>query len=110
MMDITSFFLSGPDGDSRQYDILFTFENDASKESYIVFTDHERLPGQPINVYANRFDPDNGRLSLLPIETQEEWDLVESVLKTLYHDGDLDSVGTLGDDLEDAEISAKRLS
>ena len=39
-MEKNSFTIIGEDGVEKSYDVLFTFDNDETKKSYIVYTDN----------------------------------------------------------------------
>ena len=60
--------------------ILFTFDNDETKKQYVVYQDPQNDSG---DVYASIYD-DKG--NLYPIESDEEWDMVEEVINTFVED------------------------
>ena len=62
--------------------ILFTFENEQYGRQYVVFEDPQDDSGQ---VFASAFD-DEG--SLLPLESEEEWAMVEEVIGAFAEDED----------------------
>ena len=78
-------------GDETLYDVLFTFKSEDFDRSYILI-----YPGEDeeveIQAYAlpkgdDPSDPQGGELQA--IETDKEWDMIESVLNTfLGKDGD----------------------
>ncbi len=60
------------EGLELEMEILFTFDNDGA--SYVVYFDVNKEMG---DVFASKYDEEN---NLIPIENDEEWDLVEEVL------------------------------
>lgn len=73
-------------------DILFTFDRMDTDRSYIVFTDNTVDDEGNIQVFASIYNPKAfdgshvpkaAELDLIPIETEEEWRTVESVLNQL---------------------------
>lgn len=73
-------------GDEHLFEVLFTFDVDETKQSYIAVVPVEQAEDDEVEVYAFRYeekDNDDEDLSLLPIETDEEWEMVEEMLQTL---------------------------
>lgn len=79
-----------PEGMLVECETLFTFENTETERSYIVYTDNKTDEDGNTTVYASIYDPaavefneNSGlaALSLIPIETEEEWNLVEQLLQ-----------------------------
>lgn len=70
-------------GEDIECDILFTFDSDTTKKSYIVYTDNTKDDLGNIKVYANTFDSfsDNGDLGA--IETEEEWAIIEQIFSSI---------------------------
>lgn len=62
-------------------DVLFTFKNTATNVCYIVYTENTLDEKGDTEVFASIFDPDDKTLALRPIETEEEWALLESKLR-----------------------------
>lgn len=71
--------LIGEDGKSKTYDILIMFEAEENNKTYIVYTEHELDDDGFIKTYAGIYNKD----SLLPVENDEEWELIDSLLKKL---------------------------
>lgn len=68
-------------GDIIDCDVLFTFKNTATNKCYIVYTENTEDENGDTEVFAAIFDPDDKTLTLHPIETDEEWALLESKLR-----------------------------
>ncbi|MDO4467443.1 MAG: DUF1292 domain-containing protein [Bacillota bacterium] len=80
MLDSNCLYVKDENGNEKKMTILFTFDNEETKVQYVVFQDPELDESQ---VYASRYD-DQGQL--LPIETEEEWEMVEEVINTFVED------------------------
>lgn len=67
-------------------DVLFTFDNNDTKKSYIVYTDNTKDELGNTKVYANTFDEfsDNGLLGA--VETDEEWAIIEQIFSSINED------------------------
>lgn len=74
MLDTSTLYVKDENGKEIAYDILFTFENEQTNKQYVVFVDPNDEEGE---VFASCYD-DEG--NLLPIETEEEWEMVEEVI------------------------------
>lgn len=75
------------DGNEQLCEIIYTFDSEQHGKSYVLYSlvgADEDEDGQ-IEIFASAFVPsengEDGELS--PIETDEEWDMVEDVLETL---------------------------
>lgn len=78
------------DGEERLFEILFHFDIDETGNSYIITTPVEPTEAEDdeegIEVFAFRFEEDNddeNGLRLFPIESDEEWAMVEEMFYTL---------------------------
>lgn len=73
-------------GDEHLFEVLFTFDVDATEQSYIAVVPVEQAEDDEVEVYAFRYeekDNDEEDLSLFPIESDDEWEMVEEMLQTL---------------------------
>lgn len=82
MLDSNSLYVKDENGNEKRMTILFTFDNEVTKKQYVVFQDLEQDEDE---VYASAYD-ENGQL--LPIETDEEWQMVEEVINTFVEDNE----------------------
>lgn len=71
----------GESGEIIDCDVLFTFKNTALNRCYIVYTENTTDENGDTEVFASIFYPDDKTLTLHPIETEEEWALLESKLR-----------------------------
>lgn len=77
------FKVAGKDGKEIEFEILFTFESDETKKNYMVYTDNTVDEGGNTRVYASVFKPDSEVLELLPVETEREWKIIETILESI---------------------------
>lgn len=72
-------------GEEHLFEVLFTFDVEVNKQSYIAVVPVEQTEGEEQEVFAFRFEDDDKEddLTLFAIETDEEWELVEEMLNTL---------------------------
>lgn len=66
----------------KEYEIIYKFDSDQTKKSYIIYTDGEKENGL-LRVYANVYDKTGVNKNLMPIETEEEWNTIETILAKL---------------------------
>ncbi len=70
-------------GKEIECDVLFTFDSDDTKKSYIVYTDNTKDELGNIKVYANTYDPYSDSGDLGEIKSQEEWNLIEQIFASI---------------------------
>lgn len=68
-------------GEMVDYEVLSVFDSDKTNKSYMIYTDNSLDNNGNKCVYAAIFIPDTKELK--PIETEEEWKLVELILDEL---------------------------
>ena len=85
--------IADENGDETLYDVLFTFQSEDYNRSYILVYPTGKSVDEEIEIMAfalpdgdNPSDPQGGELK--PIETDEEWDMIESVLNTFLNGDD----------------------
>ena len=71
------------EGKEVECEVLFTFESDETKKNYMAYTDNTIDEQGNTKVYASIFNPEEENPVLLPIETEEEWKLIEGILTSL---------------------------
>ena len=82
------------DNNETLYEILFTFDSDEFKKSYVVVFpagDFEDEESEDIELQAFSYieDEDGNSGDLQSIESEEEWEMVEEVLNTFFDDEEL---------------------
>lgn len=78
-------------GEENLFEVLFTFDVDNTNQSYLAVVPAEQTEDEEVEVYAFRYeekDNDENDLSLFPIESDEEWEMVEEMLHTLADEED----------------------
>ncbi len=75
-----TFFVTQEDGTQIECHIICTFTADDTGKDYVVYTDMSKDSDGKVQVYASIYDRD-WRLS--PIETEDEWAMVEEALDRL---------------------------
>ncbi len=78
-----TFTIVNDEGKEVKCEILFTYEDEKTKKNYIAYTDNTTDEDGNTKVYASIFNPNEENPVLLPIETEEEWKLIEGILNSL---------------------------
>jgi len=80
------------EGNEQLCEVLFTFDSDEFKKSYVLYypIGADENDEEEIEIHASAFVPteDNNDGELMPIETEEEWDLIEEMLNTFLEEQD----------------------
>ena len=77
------FTIVNDEGKEIECEILFTFDSDETKKSYIVYTDNTLDEEGSTKVYASVYDPTGQNPALMPIETEKEWLVIENILSSV---------------------------
>lgn len=80
MLETNSIFVTDEHGNEKRMEILFTFDDEASKKHYVVFVDPEEESDE---VFASAYDEDG---NLLPVESDSEWQMIEEVIGAFQQD------------------------
>lgn len=80
------FSIVNKDGEEIICEVLFTFESDETKKNYIVYTDNTKDNEGNIKVYASVYKPNSENNELLPIETEREWRVIETILESIQEE------------------------
>lgn len=82
------------DGNEQLYEVLFTFESEEFGKSYVLYfpVGAEEDDNEEIEIHASSFiqKEDGEEGDLQPIETEEEWDMIEEVLNSLEEEFELE--------------------
>ena len=84
--EIMTFKVTNDEGKEVECEVLFTFESDETKKTYIVYTDNSLDKDGNTRVYASVFKPDAKPLELLPVETEREWKVIETILESIQEE------------------------
>lgn len=85
-MEQNKFKLIDRNGREVEFEVLFTFESDETKKNYMVYTDNTKDANGNTKVYASVFVPNKEPLELLPVETEREWKVIETILESIQND------------------------
>lgn len=80
------YVLTDDDGNEIEFRELFSFDSEDYGKTYIVLQPVEN-PEEGVLAYSIASDDDEGELQ--PIETDEEFDMVEEVMNTILDNPDL---------------------
>lgn len=80
MLDSNSLYVTDENGNEKRMEILFTFDDESRNKRYVVFADPEVESDE---VFASAYDDDG---HLLPVETEEEWQMIEEVIGAFQND------------------------
>lgn len=86
MEDKNTFKIINDNGEEIMCDVLFTFDSEETKKSYIVYTDNSRDEQGNVQVFASIYDPKQEDQKLEPITTEQEWKVIETILNTLQEE------------------------
>lgn len=73
-------------GEEHLFEVLVTFDVEETKQTYIAVIPAEQVEEEEVEVYAFKYEikeNDDNDLALFPIESDEEWEMVEEMLHTL---------------------------
>ena len=74
------------EGKEVECEVLFTFESDETKKNYMVYTDNTVDEEGNTKVYASSYEVEGEEQKLLPIETDKEWAIIETILNDLQEE------------------------
>ena len=77
------FVVLNKDGEKVECEVLFTFESEETNKNYIVYTDNTTDEEGNTKVYASVFNPNAEPLELLPVETEREWKVIETIITSI---------------------------
>ena len=78
-----TFKVMNDEGKEVECEVLFTFESEETKKNYIVYTDNTTDEEGNTKVYASIYNPNEAETKLLPIETDKEWKIIETILEEI---------------------------
>ena len=79
--------LTRPDGEEVEAEVLIFFELESNQKDYLIYTYNEKDKNNMITVYASAFVEEDGKFSLKPIESDEEWEQVKEVMRQTIKSG-----------------------
>lgn len=88
MEDKNKFTLLDEDGKEVECEILFTFYSEETKKDYMVYTDNTTDKDGNVKVYASIYKPNDSKTELIPIETDREWKIIETILDSIQKENE----------------------
>jgi len=85
-MENNKFTVINDEGKEVECEVLFTFESEETKKNYIVYTDNTTDKSGNVKVYASVYEPESEKTELLPIETDREWKIIETILESIQEE------------------------
>lgn len=86
MEEKMTFKVTNEEGQEVEYEVLFTFDSDETKKNYMVYTDDSKDENGNTRVFASAYVQGEEETELLPIETDKEWKIIETILKELQEE------------------------
>ena len=74
------------DGKEVECEALFTFESEETKKQYVVYTDNSKDKDGNIRVFASIYKITDKGKELLPIKTNKEWKVIETILESIQEE------------------------
>ena len=85
------FTVINDEGKEVECEVLFTFDSEETNKSYMVYTDNTTDTDGNVKVYASVYDPNGDNTELLPIETEREWKIIETILESIQEQSKKDT-------------------
>ena len=73
-------------GIEKEFYILFTFDLEETKKSYVVYTDYSKDEQGMLKTFASTYTPDLENSKLEPVSTPEELEVIDAYLKKIEAD------------------------
>ncbi len=86
MEEKNTFTVRNEKGEEVTCEVLFTFDSEETKKSYIVYTDNTTDDDGNVRVYASVYKPEDENPELIPIESEREWKIVETILESIQEE------------------------
>ncbi|MGM9975409.1 MAG: DUF1292 domain-containing protein [Bulleidia sp.] len=84
MTESNTMIITDESGQEREVEILLTFEDESTGNSFVLFTDPQDEEG---NVYAYRYDEDG---NLNEVTEESEWEMCQEVLGAFSNEDEED--------------------
>ena len=88
MEEKNTFKVMDNDGKEVVCEVLFTFDSEETNKSYIVYTDNTTDDKGNVKVYASVYKKEAESTELLPIETEREWKIIETILESIQEENE----------------------
>lgn len=83
-------WITNEEGKEEAYEILFDFDSEDFDKSYVLYFPADKGEDEEIEILASSYiqDEEGKQGQLKPVETDEEWDMIEEILATFLADED----------------------
>ena len=65
---------------------MFKFESEETKRQYVVYTDNTLDEKGNVRVYASIYNVSDKGSQLLPIKSEKEWKIIETILESIQEE------------------------
>ncbi len=86
MEEKNTFTVMDENGKEVTCEVLFTFDSEETRKSYIVYTDNTTDNDGNVRVYASIYNKESENTELKPIESEREWKIVETILDSIQEE------------------------
>lgn len=80
------FMVLDENGKQVECEPLFTFESEETKKQYVVYTDNSLDGEGNVRVFASIYKMNDKGGELLPIKTEKEWKVIETILESIQEE------------------------
>ena len=86
MEEKQNFTIVDSKGNKIECEPLFTFESEETKKQYVVYTDNSKDENGNTKVFASIYKITEKGKELLPIKTEKEWKVIETILESIQEE------------------------
>lgn len=81
-MDKKNIFIgTDEEGKEVECEILISFHSSETNKIYIIYTDNTTNKDGNVAVYASTYNPKSDKPKLMPIKTEREWKVIETLIE-----------------------------
>ena len=85
-MKSKKFMVRDSAGKNVECEPLFTFESEETGKQYVVYTDNSLDKNGNVRVFASIYNQTDKGGELLPIKSEKEWKVVETILASIQEE------------------------
>ena len=86
MQDIKRISTILSNGTKVDYNVILTFKSVLTGKNYVVYTDNSKDKDGNVRVFASIYKLNDKGGELLPIKTDKEWKVIETILETIQEE------------------------
>ncbi len=87
-MDEEVYTLCDENGVEKEYRKILEFQNPTNEKLYYIFAEEEKIEDEELNIFPMVCIEEEDSVRFEPVETDEEFDMIEEVLDILYADSE----------------------